>query len=157
MSTNEKAQATVRAATAADFEAWLPLWRGYQAFYKMSVSEAQTLQTWQRFLDPASPLHLALAEADAGAGAAVLGMVHYIDHHSTTAPVGYVYLQDLYTAQEARGRGLGRALIEHVYAHARETGATRVHWLTHHSNEQAMVLYDQVAEKSGFVQYRKVF
>ncbi len=66
-----------------------------------------------------------------------------------------VYLQDLFTDASVRGQGVGRALIEHVYAQAKALGAGKVHWLTHESNAQAMVLYDQVADKPGFVQYRK--
>jgi GNAT superfamily N-acetyltransferase len=147
---------TIRAATSADFDAWLPLWQGYQAFYAMTLPEATTALTWQRFLDPAEPMHLALAEITVDGAPRVVGLVHYIEHRSTGAPGGYVYLQDLYTASDVRGRGVGRALIEHVYAYARGKGAARVHWLTHRSNTQAMALYDQVAEQSEFVQYRKV-
>lgn len=152
MSSSVRPPVAVRPGTAADFEAWLPLWRGYQDFYRMTVPEAVTATTWQRFLDPAVPMHLALAEVDGQ----VVGLVHHIDHHSTSASGGYVYLQDLYTAAGQRGRGVGRALIEHVYAHARAIGAARVHWLTHESNTPAMQLYDQVAQRSGFVQYRQL-
>jgi GNAT superfamily N-acetyltransferase len=66
-------------------------------------------------------------------------------------------LQDLFVADSARGVGLGRALIEAVYEKARAAGAGRVHWLTHTSNAQARILYDQVADNPGFMQYRKVF
>ena len=66
----------VRPATAADHAAWLPLWRGYQAFYKVEQPEHETRITWQRLLDPAEPMHLALAER----GGAVVGMVHFIEH-----------------------------------------------------------------------------
>lgn len=64
-------------------------------------------------------------------------------------------LQDLFTAEAARGQGVGRALIEAVYERAREHKAARVYWLTHETNTAAMALYDEVAERSGFVQYRK--
>ena len=67
-----------------------------------------------------------------------------------------MYLQDLFADPQVRGRGVGRALIEHVYAEARQRVCARVWWLTHETNEQAMVLYDRIAERSGFVQYRKV-
>jgi GNAT superfamily N-acetyltransferase len=67
-----------------------------------------------------------------------------------------MYLQDLFVSEQVRGRGVGRRLIEHVYADAARRGCSRVHWLTHDTNTQAMVLYDQVADRSGFVQYRKI-
>jgi len=142
---------TVRAATAADFDAWLPLWRGYQAFYRVDLPSATTLVTWQRLLDPAEPMHLALAER----GSTVVGMVHFIEHRTCWSEANSIYLQDLFTEPFARGHGVGRALIEHVYAKARELGCVKVHWLTHESNAEAMVLYNKVAERPGFVQYRK--
>ncbi len=140
----------IRPATAADHAAWLPLWRGYQAFYKVDLPEATTQTTWARLLDPAEPMHLALAEIDGR----VVGMVHFIEHRSCWSALNSLYLQDLFTAPEVRGKGVGRALIEHVYAQAPRLGAAKVHWLTHESNTDAMFLYNQVAEKPGFVQYR---
>jgi GNAT superfamily N-acetyltransferase len=86
----------------------------------------------------------------------LVGLVHYIQHRSCWTVGDYVYLQDLFVDPDVRGTGLGRALIEHVYARAAEAGASRVWWLTHESNAQAMLLYDRIADKSGFVQYRKV-
>ncbi len=143
---------TVRAATAADRDAWLPLWRGYQAFYKVEQAEAQTRITWQRLLDPAEPMHLALAEL----GGKGVGMVHFIEHRSCWSEANSVYLQDLFTAPSLRGQGVGRALIEHVYARALALGCAKVHWLTHETNTVAMALYDKLAERPGFVQYRKL-
>ena len=145
-------EVTIRAATAADFEVWLPLWRGYQTFYKTDISPSTTAVTWQRLLDPAEPMHVALAVA----GGAVVGLVHYIEHRSCWTTGNYMYLQDLFVDPAVRGQGLGRALIEHVYAEAAARGCARVWWLTHESNTDAMVLYDRVADKSGFIQYRKV-
>jgi GNAT superfamily N-acetyltransferase len=89
-------------------------------------------------------------------GDRLVGLVHYIQHRSCWTVGDYVYLQDLFVDPDLRGTGLGRALIEHVYARAAEAGASRVWWLTHESNAQAMLLYDRIADKSGFVQYRKV-
>ena len=145
-------EVTIRAATAADFEAWMPLWRGYQTFYKTDIPQSTTEVTWQRLLDPAEPMHVALAVT----GGVVVGLVHYIEHRSCWTTGNYMYLQDLFVDPAVRGRGLGRALIEHVYTEAAARGCARVWWLTHESNTDAMVLYDRVADKSGFVQYRKV-
>lgn len=141
----------IRLAGEADYSQWLVLWQGYQAFYKVNIAAAVTLQTWKRFLDPAEPMHCALAERDG----VLVGLVHYIYHRSCWTSGDYVYLQDLFAQAELRGQGIGRALIEHVYAAAAQGNAARVWWLTHESNAQAMRLYDQLAEKSGFVQYRK--
>lgn len=142
----------IRALAPDDRAAWEPLWAGYQAFYQTEIPAATTDLTWQRFHDPAVPMH-ALGAFD---GAALVGITHYLFHHScwTTGP--YCYLQDLFTAPEARGRGVGRALIEAVAAAGAAAGAARLYWLTHETNSQAMILYDQVATRSGFVQYRRM-
>lgn len=142
----------IRMARESDFAQWLPLWQGYQTFYKTSIAEHVTAKTWARFLDPTEPMHCAVAELDG----TLVGMVHYIYHRSCWTEGDYVYLQDLFAAPQWRGKGIGRALIEHVYAAAREANAARVWWLTHESNAQAMLLYDRIADKSGFVQYRKL-
>jgi GNAT superfamily N-acetyltransferase len=144
---------TVRAASADDFDVWLSLWRGYQTFYKADIAHPTTLATWQRLLDAAEPMHVALAELDGR----TIGLVHFIEHRSCWTVGNYMYLQDLFVDPAVRGHGAGRALIEHVYAQARERGCSRVWWLTHESNAQAMALYNDVAERSGFVQYRKQF
>ena len=142
----------IRLAQAQDYAQWFPLWEGYHAFYKTSISEHVTQQTWARFMNPAEPMHCAVAEHEG----VLVGFVHYIFHRSCWTAGDYVYLQDLFAAPERRGKGVGRALIEHVYAAARSQGGTRVHWLTHESNTHAMKLYDNIAEKSGFIQYRKL-
>ena len=84
------------------------------------------------------------------------GIVQYLFHRSSWTEGNYCYLQDLFVAESARGLGLGRALIEAVYDKAKAAGASRVHWLTQTSNAQARILYDQVAENTGSMQYRKI-
>jgi GNAT superfamily N-acetyltransferase len=84
------------------------------------------------------------------------GIVHYLFHRSTWTQGDYCYLQDLFVADGGRNHGLGRALIEAVYAKAHEAGASRVYWLTHETNETARALYDKVADRSGFIQYRRM-
>ena len=143
---------TLRAATAADFDAWLLLWQGYQTFYKTSIAPEVTRTTWARLLDPAEPMQCTLAVLDGRA----VGLVHTISHRSCWTTGNYRYLQDLFVDPAARGRGIGRRLIERVYAEAQADGCSRVWWLTHETNRDAMLLYDQVAERSGFVQYRKL-
>lgn len=141
----------VRALSAQDREAWLPLWRGYQSFYRVDIAEAVSAVTWARLLDPAEPMGGALAWKEGEA----VGLVHHIRHRSTWTVGDYCYLQDLYVDVGGRGRGTGRALVAHVEALAREAGCSRLHWLTHETNAEAMLLYDRISERSGFVQYRK--
>ncbi len=141
----------IRAVSAADQAAWLPLWQGYLDFYQTEIPAATSAQTWQRFLDPAEPMHAALAWRDGRA----VALAHWIFHRSCWTLGDYCYLQDLYVDERLRGAGIGRRMIEHVYAQARATGAARVHWLTQEHNSTAMQLYERIAERSGFVQYRK--
>jgi GNAT superfamily N-acetyltransferase len=146
----------VRPATRGDYDRWLPLWDGYNAFYGRSGDTALapeiTAATWDRFFDPYEPMFALVAEQDG----VLLGLTHYLLHRSTTSLLPSLYLQDLFTTTEARGKGVGRALIEAVYAAARAQGLPRVYWQTHETNETAMTLYDRVAEKSGFLVYRKL-
>lgn len=140
----------IKPLTGEDHAAWLPLWRGYQAFYKADIPAEVSAVTWSRLLDPAEPMGGALAWSDQTA----VGLVHHIQHRSCWTVGDYIYLQDLFVAPGTRGGGIGRRLIEFVYALAARAGVERVHWLTHDSNTSAMLLYDRIATRSGFVQYR---
>ena len=131
---------------------WLPLWRGYQAFYKADIPESVSDITWHRLLDAAEPMGAALAWN----GDKAVGLVHHIQHRSCWTVGDYCYLQDLFVTNEARGLGIGRKLIEYVYAYANAKGCSRVHWLTHETNTDAMQLYNNIADRSGFIQYRKL-
>jgi GNAT superfamily N-acetyltransferase len=140
----------IRPLEARDHQAWQPLWRGYQSFYRTSIPDEVSSVTWSRLLSPAEPMSGALAwnEDDA------VGLVHFIRHRSCWTIGDYCYLQDLFVAETERGSGLGRKLIEHVYAEAARQGCSRVYWLTHETNAAAMQLYERIAERSGFIQYR---
>ncbi|WP_374525058.1 N-acetyltransferase family protein [Sphingopyxis sp.] len=146
----------VRPVARADHDRWLPLWDGYNAFYGRSGGTALapdiTAATWERFFDPYEPMFALVAEQDD----ALLGLTHYLLHRSTTSLLPSLYLQDLFTSAGARGTGVGRALIEAVYDAARAQGLPRVYWQTHETNATAMQLYDRIAEKSGFLVYRKM-
>ncbi len=145
----------IRPVAAADFPQWLPLWGGYNAFYGRSGPTALprdvTDVTWARFLDPAEPMHALVAER----AGVLLGLAHYLFHRNTIQVPPTCYMQDLFTAEAARGRGVGRALIEEVARAAGAAGSPRIYWQTHETNTVAMKLYDSVAEKSGFLVYRK--
>jgi GNAT superfamily N-acetyltransferase len=148
---------TIRPVMRQDFDQWLPLWEGYNAFYGRSGATALaaeiTQMTWARFFDAYEPVHALVAE---GQGQ-LLGIAHYLFHRSTTSIEPSCYLQDLFTNDASRGKGVGKALINGVYGQARIAGAARVYWQTHETNLTAMKLYDKVAERSGFVVYRHLF
>ncbi|MBS7691084.1 GNAT family N-acetyltransferase [Pseudomonas lalucatii] len=141
----------IRPVTAADHAAWHSLWQAYLSFYRSELPEATSAVTWQRLLAAVEPTHAALAWQ----GERAIGLVQWIFHRSNWSVEDSCYLQDLFVAADSRGTGIGRLLIEHVYTEARAAGASKVHWLTHESNATAMQLYQRIAERSGFVQYRK--
>ena len=143
----------IRPVTTDDHNAWLPLWQAYLRFYETDLAPAVSNVTWQRLLDPAEPCHSALAWQEGQA----IGMVNYIYHRSNWSVNNACYLQDLFVAPDRRGTGLGRALIEHVYASATADGCDKVHWLTHETNATAIQLYERIAQRSGFIQFRKTF
>ena len=132
---------------------WEPLWKGYQTFYKAVIPEATTAVTWARLHDPAEPMHVLGAYVDGR----LKGIVHYLFHRSSWTVGNYCYLQDLFVAEGVRNLGLGRALIAAVEERARAASASRVYWLTHETNTDARALYDKVADRPGFIQYRKLF
>ena len=131
---------------------WNPLWDGYLAFYKTALAQDVSDLAWSRFHDPDETMFALGGYVDGR----LAGFAHYLFHRSTWAPKRYCYLEDLFVADDARGHGLGRALIEAVYQKAEAAGASRVYWLTQSNNETARALYDKVADNLGFIQYRKV-
>lgn len=145
----------IRPVAPDDLDAWLPLWEGYNAFYGREGATALpsdvTDVLWSRLFDPDEPVH-GLVAAD---GDRLLGMTNYLYHRSTTQIALSCYLQDLFTAPDLRGRGVGRALIEGVYEAADRAGSARVYWLTHQTNEAGRALYDNVAEHAGFIVYTR--
>jgi GNAT superfamily N-acetyltransferase len=146
---------SIRPVTSSDYEQWLPLWNGYNAFYGRSGPTALpseiTQTTWSRFFDSGEPVHALVAETNRQ----LVGLAHYLFHRSTISTNPTCYLQDLFTAETARGRGVGKALIEAIYVRAQNAGSTRIYWHTHQTNQTARRLYDQLAENSGFIVYRQ--
>jgi GNAT superfamily N-acetyltransferase len=144
---------TVRPVRASDRAAWQPLWDGYNAFYGRHGDTALpaniTDTTWARFLDPAQPLHALVAERSGH----IVGLSHHLFHASTTRLAGSCYLSDLFTVPQQRGSGVGRALIEAVYAAAQSAGVERVYWLTHETNTAGRALYDRIGKHAGFIVY----
>lgn len=147
----------VRPIARGDYPGWRPLWDGYNAFYgrfgATALPEHITASTWQRFLDPVEPMHCLVAQEE-GSGA-LLGLAHCVYHRSMTRIEPVCYLSDLFTREAARGRGIGRLLIEAVYEQARTAGSSRVYWQTHEGNAAGRLLYDKVARHHGFIVYAK--
>ncbi len=141
----------VRAAQPGDQQAWLGLWTDYCAFYKAEVPARVTATLWARVLDPAFPVNGLVAE---GADGTLLGLCHYVLHPHTWSADPVCYLEDLFTTQTARGRGVGRSLIRHLEELGRTAGWNRVFWHTEGTNATARMLYDKVTGGAdGFVRY----
>ena len=146
---------TIRPVRREDHADWRALWDGYNAFYgrvgTTALPEAVTARTWERFFDSAEPVFSLVAEQDGR----VTGLANYLFHRSTSRLSDVCYLQDLYTAEHARGHGVGRRLIEGVVERARTAGCCRVYWQTHGENRVARGLYDAIAQHSGFIVYAR--
>lgn len=143
----------VRPIEENDFAGWQPLWDGYNAFYgrqgETALLHEVTHTTWQRFFDPSEPVFALVAVSEGK----LVGLAHCLHHRSTTRIELTCYLQDLFTIDSQRGRGIGRALIQGVYAAATAAGIKRVYWQTHQNNAAGRLLYDKVARHAGFIVY----
>ncbi len=144
----------VRPVQKRDYEEWLPLWDGYNAFYGRTGPTALAADiswtTWLRFFDTKEPVFALVAESDG----MLLGLAHFLYHRSTSSIASVCYLQDLFTKESARGKGVATALIHEVYRQAQAAKASRVYWHTHETNATAQQVYNKVAERSGFIVYR---
>ncbi|WP_308427940.1 GNAT family N-acetyltransferase [Lentzea flava] len=138
--------------TPADRARWQELFEGYNTFYERTLPPETYDEKWQAFQESRT-IHALCARDENGT---VVGITHFFKHPSTSSP-DVCYLQDLFTAPEARGRGVGRALIEAVAEWAKQQKCCRLYWHTSEWNETARRLYDKVAEKTPFVTYRVVF
>lgn len=141
---------TITALRPEDRSDWEALFRGYAAFYKTDARAAEA-EVWRWIHDPAEPYWADIAR-DAQTGAA-LGLVQYSALHRSLSGAKTIYLSDLFTLPEARGRGVGRALIDHVRGFARDGGYASLRWLTAETNAAARRLYDSYAPASGFILY----
>jgi GNAT superfamily N-acetyltransferase len=139
----------IRDPAPADENQWRVLWAQYNAFYEVNIAEAITARTWQRILDPASPMFGRLAVADGD----VVGFSISVTHDSTWTLASVCYLEDLFVAPNWRGRDFGRALIQDVLDRAKAQGWSRLYWHTRAGNP-ARRLYDEFAAADDFVRYR---
>jgi GNAT superfamily N-acetyltransferase len=143
----------VRRLEVRDKAAWLPLFKGYIEFYKSSVADDVIEETFTRLLSGAEGCHIGFVAVDASD--TPIGLAHVLFHRSTWSKTWYCYLEDLFVRPDIRAKGIGRALIDATYLEAEARGATRTYWSTQEFNYRARGLYDQVATKSPFVQYRR--
>ncbi len=150
-----RAQPLVRPIRQEDYAGWRPLWDGYNAFYGRSgataLDERVTAQTWEWFFDAGAGVHAFVAELEGR----IAGTVHFLFHRSTSRLAEVCYLQDLFTHEACRGRGVGRALIQAVLDAAQARGSSRVYWTTQATNAAGRALYDKLAEHRGFIVYAR--
>jgi GNAT superfamily N-acetyltransferase len=143
----------VRRLETKDKVAWSALFRAYIEFYRASVPEEVIETTWRRLHAREDGMPIAFVAVDAGD--TPIGIAHVLFHRSTWSATWYCYLEDLFVSPSLRANGVGRLLIEAVYAEADARDCTRTYWMTEEANYRARGLYDQMAMKSPFVQYRR--
>ena len=144
---------STRRLEARDRAEWQRLFRGYVAYYQASLTDAQITLTWDRLMAAGPDFHVAFVAVESDDKP--LGLAHVLFHRSTWSPTHYCYLEDLFVDPAMRGKGLARALIEATYREADARGCTRTYWATQEFNTTARHLYDRLATKSVFVQYRR--
>ncbi len=141
---------TIRPVEAADEAEWRRLWTRYLEFYHATVAEAVYRQTFARIVGREHPGPCGLLAVRDGRP---VGLAHYIFHRHGWRIEDVIYLQDLYADPDVRGSGVGRALIEAVYAEADKAGCPMVYWMTQEFNYAGRMLYDRVGEHTPFIRY----
>lgn len=140
----------LRDARPSDETDFRHLWQGFCNGYGLTLPEEVTAFTWARLMDPGNALTARLAVLDG----VPQGLAIHQHHPSTWVAGDDGYLEDLFVAEAARGKGLGRALIEDLIAIGRRNGWRRLYWLTEIENQTARRLYDQYCENDGHIRYR---
>lgn len=139
----------IRPIQPTDRQQWEPLWQGYLKFYETSLTIERTELTWGRFFEANHVFQATVAVVDG----AVVGIAHAMMRPSTWELVGEMYLEDLFVTESARGKGVARALINHVKELGLAQGAEGLYWQTREGNSTARALYDSMATKNDYVQY----
>ena len=146
----ESSTIELRELNEADFDSWKRLWRVYLAFYNTNVNSLIYETTFRRLVSKENTAQNAIVACKNNE---IVGLVHYIFHPDNWNIEDDCYLQDLFVVETARGMGIGRSLIEAVYAEADKIGSPSVYWLTEKTNKRARALYDKVAQVTSFIEY----
>ncbi|MEL6610125.1 MAG: GNAT family N-acetyltransferase [Pseudomonadota bacterium] len=145
-------EAQVRALTYDDYDAWSALWREYLAFYETTLGDTMFRTAFLRMTSGDPHEFQGLVAVKDGK---LVGVTHFLMHRHGWREDNVCYLQDLYAAPEVRGQGIGRLLVEAVYAAADAAGAPSVYWLTQQSNSVARQLYDRIGVQTDFIKYMR--
>ncbi|URK88911.1 GNAT family N-acetyltransferase [Rhizobium sp. RCAM05350] len=148
------ANLTIRPVEPGDEQDWRRLWKAYLAFYETTLPEKIYALTFSRLLSGAAHEYAGFLAVLDGKP---VGLAHFLFHRSCWQENSICYLQDLFADPDVRGQGIGRALIEAVYARANAEKAEEVYWMTQDFNANARKLYDRIAEKTPFIIYQKTF
>ena len=146
----ETSTVKLRELDKADFESWKRLWGDYLGFYNTNLNALIFETTFERLVSKENTAQNAIVACKNNE---MVGLVHYIFHPDNWNIEDDCYLQDLFVVETARGLGIGRSLIEAVYAEADKLGSPSVYWLTEKTNKQARALYDKVAQATSFIEY----
>lgn len=141
---------TIRDACPEDLDDWLKLWSAYLAFYQTELADKVTMSTWNRIMDPMSPVCMRLAIRNLD----VAGFAIHHRHVSTWKTQPICYLEDLFVDPQFRGEGIGGGLIDDLIELCRRDGVAGLYWHTAENNAVARSLYDVYAKADGFVTYR---
>jgi len=142
--------ATIRRIEPRDEARWRVLWDGYCRFYERDLSGPVTDYTWQRIMDPASPVHAIVAERK---GDGVIGIANYVIHENTWTLTPVCYLEDLFVVPRKRAAGVGKQLIDWLVKEMKRRKWSRLYWQTKENNYRARGLYDKYTPHSGFLRY----
>lgn len=145
----------IRPLAADDETAWRALWRGYLDFYETTVDEAVYATSFRRMLAGNGGAPHEYRALVAARNDRLIGLAHYLFHRHGWRIEDVCYLQDLFVAPDARGGGVGAALIAAVYAAADAQGAPLVYWTTQHFNAAARRLYDRIGVETPFIKYQR--
>jgi ribosomal protein S18 acetylase RimI-like enzyme len=140
----------VRNLEQRDRAAWQQLYAGYGEFYQTPLSDEKADRVWAWLMDPNYEAFGLVAVDDNDSPIAI---AHFRQFARLLADGIGIYLDDLFTAANARGTGAGTALIGRLEDIARERGAEVVRWITANDNFVGQKLYDRLASRTMWVTY----